>query len=141
MMTIRALMQFVVAASLLFFALVAGAAEVIRFGYLELNKDPRYDEKTGKDLLEGTKDIRLALSGSISQATLGKGDTTWVWDVTKDNPDALGTGKAIDRLELDRLLRRMEKLTEERGELQKKLEVIDKELVEVSGRVDELQTR
>ena len=45
MMTIRALTQFVVAASLLFFALVAGAAEVIRFGYLELNKDPRYDEK------------------------------------------------------------------------------------------------
>ena len=45
MMIFRALTQFALAASLLFFALVAGAAEVVRFGYLELNQDPRYDER------------------------------------------------------------------------------------------------
>ena len=45
MMSFRALMHFALAASLLLFALVAGAAEVIRFGYLELNKDARYDER------------------------------------------------------------------------------------------------
>ena len=44
-MSLRALIHFALAASLLLFALVAGAAEVIRFGYLELNKDARYDEK------------------------------------------------------------------------------------------------
>lgn len=44
-MSLRALMHTALAASLLFFALVAGAAEVIRFGYLELNKDVRYDER------------------------------------------------------------------------------------------------
>ena len=45
MMIFRALMHFALAASLLLFALAAGAAEVIRFGYLELNKDARYDER------------------------------------------------------------------------------------------------
>ena len=45
MMIFRALMHFALAASLLLFALMAGAAEVIRFGYLELNKDARYDER------------------------------------------------------------------------------------------------
>ena len=44
-MSLRALMHTALAASLLLFALVAGAAEVIRFGYLELNKDARYDER------------------------------------------------------------------------------------------------
>lgn len=44
-MSLRALMHFALAALLLLFALVAGAAEVIRFGYLELNKDARYDER------------------------------------------------------------------------------------------------
>ena len=44
-MSLRALMHTALAASLLLFALAAGAAEVIRFGYLELNKDARYDER------------------------------------------------------------------------------------------------
>jgi ABC transporter substrate binding protein (PQQ-dependent alcohol dehydrogenase system) len=44
-MSLRALMHTALAASLLLFVLVAGAAEVIRFGYLELNKDARYDER------------------------------------------------------------------------------------------------
>ena len=44
-MSLRALMHTALAASMLLFALAAGAAEVIRFGYLELNKDARYDER------------------------------------------------------------------------------------------------
>ena len=44
-MNSRALTHLALAASLLFFALVAGAAEVVRFGYLELNEDSRYDER------------------------------------------------------------------------------------------------
>lgn len=102
---------------------------------------PRYDPKTGKDILEKAKDIRLSLSSSVSQATAAGGDVLWVWDVTKDNPEALGTGKAMDRLELDRLLKRMEKLNQERQELQTNMDAIDKELGEVRSRVDELQAR
>lgn len=44
-MSLRALMNTALAAALLFFALVAAAAEVVRFGYLELADDPRYDER------------------------------------------------------------------------------------------------
>ncbi|MDO4786617.1 MAG: hypothetical protein Q4A13_06695 [Fretibacterium sp.] len=102
---------------------------------------PRYDPKTGKDILEGAKDIRLSLSGSVSQATTARGDVLWVWDISKDNPDALGTGKAMDRLELDRLIKRMEKLNADRQELQTQIDALDKELGEVGARIDELQAR
>lgn len=44
-MNLRALTHLALATSLLLFALVAGAAEVIRFGYLEITDDPRYDER------------------------------------------------------------------------------------------------
>jgi len=44
-MNLRALMHMTLAVSLLCCALVAGAAEVIRFGYLALSEDPRYDER------------------------------------------------------------------------------------------------
>ena len=47
----------------------------------------------------------------------------------------------MDRLELDRLIKRMEKLNQERQELQTKMDAIDRELGEVRSRVDELQTR
>ncbi|ENO75800.1 hypothetical protein B447_18944 [Thauera sp. 27] len=39
------LMHLALAMGLLLFTLAATAAEVIRFGYLELDKDPRYDDK------------------------------------------------------------------------------------------------
>lgn len=102
---------------------------------------PRYDPKTGKDILAGAKDIRLILNGSVSQATTAGGDVRWVWDITKDNPEALGAGRAMDRLELDRLIKRMEKLNQERQGLQTQIDAIDRELGEVQSRVDELQTR
>src|SRR5690606_7004273 len=44
-MSLRTLIHPALAASLLLFALADGAAEVIRYGYLELNKDARYDER------------------------------------------------------------------------------------------------
>lgn len=102
---------------------------------------PRYDSKTGKDILAGAKDVRLVLSGSISHATSSGGDVRWVWDLSKDNPGALGAGKAMDRLELDRLIRRMEKLNRERQELKTQIDALDRELGEVRSRVDELQAR
>ena len=47
----------------------------------------------------------------------------------------------MDCLELDRLIKRMEKLNQERQGLQTQIDAIDRELGEVQSRVDELQTR
>jgi hypothetical protein len=100
---------------------------------------PRYDAKTGKSLLEGVKDLRLLISGSISQATTRAGDVRFVWDITGDDPSVLNTGKAASRLEVDRLIKRVEKLTAERTTLRTQLDVVEKELDEIDRRVDELQ--
>ena len=102
---------------------------------------PRYDSKTGQDVLKGAKDVRLFLDASITYAQAGKGDFMWVWDITKDKPSSAGDGKAAARLEIDRLLRRMEKLDKERQELQGQLDKINQELDEVNSRMDELQSR
>jgi hypothetical protein len=100
---------------------------------------PRYDEKTGKNLLEGVKDLRLVLSGSVSQATARGGDVFFIWDITGDDPSVLNKGSAAARLELDRLIKRLENMKGERAKLQSQLDVLDKELSEIDGRVDELQ--
>ena len=100
---------------------------------------PRYDEKTGKSLLEGVKDIRLLISGSISQATTKTGDVRFVWTITGDDPSILNSGTAASRLELDRLIKRIEKLSTERSALKGQLDALEKELAEIDNRVDELQ--
>jgi hypothetical protein len=100
---------------------------------------PRYDAKTGQDLLENIKELRLLISGSISQATTKGGDVRFVWDITGDDPSILNSGTAANRLELDRLIKRLDKLKADKSGLQKQLDTIDEELGEVDKRVDELQ--
>jgi chromosome segregation ATPase len=100
---------------------------------------PRYDEKTGKNLLEGVRDLRLSISGSISQATTRAGTLLFVWDITGDDPSVLNKGTAAARLELDRLVKRLEKLNADRSGLQKQLDALDKELSTIDARMDELQ--
>ncbi len=104
---------------------------------------PRYDPKTGKDILEGAKDIRLIFDKSISKAIANRSDLVWIWDVRKDKPSvfAEGESKAANRLEIDRLLKRLDKLNGERKELQEKLDAIDSERNTISSRIDELQAR
>ena len=99
----------------------------------------RYDEKTGKNLLEGVKDLRLVISGVISQATMRTGDVRFVWNISNDDPSILNTGSAAAKLELDRLIKRLEKLHTEKRRLQEQLDAVNKELSEVNARVDELQ--
>ena len=102
----------------------------------------RYDPKTGKDILEGAKDIRLTFDKSISAALGSRGDLMWVWDIRKDKAEAFAEqGKAMNRLEIDRLLKRLDKLNEERQTLQKQLDELDSELNKVNSRIDELQAR
>ena len=100
---------------------------------------PRYDEKTGKSLLDGVKSVRLTLHSGISEATVARGDISYVWDISKDNPEALYKGRAASRLELDRLIKRIEKLNAEKRDLENKLNELNNELSSVNKRVEELQ--
>ena len=100
---------------------------------------PRYDPKTGKALLDGARDIRLVFDSAISIAMSPRGDVIWVWDLNKDRAK-IGGGKAANRLEVDRLLKRNEKLNADREALRKQLEALDKEAGEISDRIDELQS-
>ena len=100
---------------------------------------PRYDPKTGKEILAGAKDVRLIFDSAISVALAGKGDVLWVWDLSKDRGKIAG-GRAADRLEADRLIKRSGKIDEERAALQKRLEELNKEYKEVNARIDELQS-
>lgn len=100
---------------------------------------PRFDEKTGKSLLEGVKSVRLTLHSGISEATVARGDISYVWDVSKDNPEALYKGRAASRLELDRLIKRLEKLNAEKRDLEKQIGELNGEISSVNKRVEELQ--
>ncbi|MEG1825545.1 MAG: hypothetical protein RR501_12315, partial [Cloacibacillus sp.] len=46
---------------------------------------PRFDEKTGKNLLKGQRQARFEILASVSPVTNGK-DTIFVWDIANDNP-------------------------------------------------------
>ena len=100
---------------------------------------PRYDEKTGKEILTGAKDIRVIFDSSISHALAGKKDVVWIWDLSKDRGKIAG-GRAADRLEADRLIKRSQKLDDERAELQKKLDELNREYKDINSRIDELQS-
>ena len=100
---------------------------------------PRYDPKTGKPVLEGARDVRLVFDSAVSIAMSSRGDLTWVWDLTKDR-GKIGGGKAANRLEVDRLLKRNEKLRADREALQKQLDELNKESEEINSRIDELQS-
>ncbi|AER66309.1 hypothetical protein Tlie_0574 [Thermovirga lienii DSM 17291] len=98
---------------------------------------PRYDEK-GKPILEGVKTIRLVINGGISAQTIGK-TIEFYWDIDKDSGGAYLAGKAAERLEADRLIKRLEKLNDQKKELQKQLDELDKEIQKIEERLKELQ--
>jgi len=98
---------------------------------------PRYDEK-GKPILEGVKTIRLVINGGISAQTIGK-TIEFYWDIDKDSGGAYLAGKAAERLEADRLIKRLEKLNDQKKELQKQLEELEQEIQKIEERLNELQ--
>ena len=100
---------------------------------------PRYDAKTGKNLLNGVKDLRLVISNTITAATNRAGDVRFVWDITGDDPSVLRSGSAAARLELDRLIKRIDRLKADKKTLEEKLGAVNKELADIDSRVDELQ--
>ncbi|GHV44758.1 hypothetical protein FACS1894204_02420 [Synergistales bacterium] len=102
---------------------------------------PRFDAKTGKNQMDGVKQLRLFMNGSMSTATTPGGDLIFVWDIARDDPSVLNKGTAADRLEVDRLIKRLEKLNSERAGFQKQLDAVDAELSELNSRVEEIQKR
>lgn len=99
---------------------------------------PRYDEKTGKDLLKGVSSIKLEVSGSISMA-IHMAKVSFFWDVDKDDPSRFYSGEAGKRLEMGRLIKRLEKLNDEKSKLEDQLAEINAEIQKVQERLDELQ--
>ena len=98
---------------------------------------PRFDEKTGKDLLKGAKSVTLELSSAISPVTRGS-IVKFMWDVYNDDPSKLYQGKSAARFETDRLLKRLEKLRKDEAELQKQLKSVQDEKATIQTRLDEL---
>ena len=98
---------------------------------------PRFDEKTGKDLLKGAKTVRLEFSHAIS-STLDSKSPYFLWDVNKDDPSKLYQGKAADRFESDRLIKRLEKLRKDKTTLESQLKAVDDEIGTIQKRLDEL---
>ena len=99
----------------------------------------RFDEKTGKNLLDNAKEVRMAILNHFSMATAGRGDLLFIWDVSKDDPSVLTKGKAADRMEIDRLLKRMEKLAKDRNDLNAQLKQVNEELETINERIEKLQ--
>lgn len=98
---------------------------------------PRYDEKTGKDLLQGIKQVRLVFSSTISPVTDGR-KTEFLWDIANDDPSKLFAGKAAAKLETERLIKRLEKLRGDKAEEEEKLKAIENEMTTIQQRLDEL---
>lgn len=99
---------------------------------------PRYDQETGKPILEGVKTVKLKIDGRIGGVGTGK-QMEFFWDVKDDDPEKLYTGKAASKLELERLIRRMEKLNEEKQDLQAQLAELQQKINEVSARIEVLE--
>ena len=98
----------------------------------------RFDEKTGKDLLKGVNNVTLELSPTISP-NLTKGATTkFLWDIANDDPSKLYQGKAADRFETDRLLKRLEKLRKDKAGLEAQIKTVNDEIGTIQSRLDEL---
>lgn len=98
---------------------------------------PRFDEK-GKPLLEKVSSVKLSFNSAI-HPYISRSSVDFVFDVHKDNPEALYAGKAASRMELDRLIKRIEKLSAEKKELENRLGALDTELNEINKRIEELQ--
>lgn len=101
---------------------------------------PKYDEKTGKPLLDGVNSIRLILDGSVSPVSMNK-NFEYIWDTVKDSGGEFFTGAAAERLEADRLIKRLQKLNADKTELENKLQGNSDEIAMIEARLAEIQSK
>lgn len=97
---------------------------------------PRHDAKTGKDLLKNAKFVTLELPASIS--TIVERETTFMWNVANDDPKKLFAGKTADKMETDRLLKRLDKLRKDKAEIDAQQKTVVSEIDTIQKRLDEL---
>lgn len=98
---------------------------------------PRYDEN-GKSYLEGVSTLRLTIDGNIGPITMGK-QIDFFWDVSQDDPSKLYRGRVAAQLELERLIKRLNQLKDQKSQLEEQLAGIEKEIETVEARIEELQ--
>jgi hypothetical protein len=99
---------------------------------------PRYDEKTGAPIIGKNTTLRFVVVSGASPI-LGSKEVRLNWDVKPENFDASTTGTAAARLEIDRLLKRMEKISGEKAEIEAQLDDKKREIDEINARIDELR--
>lgn len=99
---------------------------------------PRYDEKTGKDLLAGAKSVTLELRGAISPSLTRGNATKFLWDVANDDPQKLYQGTTAAKIETDRLIKRLENLRKDESDEEARLNSIRDEIATIQSRLDEL---
>jgi hypothetical protein len=101
---------------------------------------PRFDEKTGESLFKKDVALRLVFKAGISPVVAST-ELRFAWDVKVGSMDPGDAGRAVDRLEVDRLLKRMDGLAAKKAELEAQLEAANREIKEVSDRIEELQKK
>ena len=99
---------------------------------------PRYDEKTGRDLLDGVKSVTLEFRGSISPSLTRGNATKFYWDVANDDPQRLYQGTTAARIETDRLIKRLENLRKDKAAEDARLKAIEDEINTIQSRLDEI---
>jgi hypothetical protein len=100
---------------------------------------PRFDEKTGKSILEGVDTIRLVVHSGISALSSKGSNFDFIWNISNDNPEALTSGSAAERLEADRLIKRLQKLNAQKAELEEQMQKNADEISMIEARLAELQ--
>ena len=98
---------------------------------------PRYDEKTGRDLLKDVKNVRLEIAPAVSPLLEGR-EISFMWDVARDNPSKLYEGTTAARIETERLLKRLENLRKDKAEEESRLSAIENEISTIQSRLDDL---
>jgi len=101
---------------------------------------PRFNERTGAPLIDRNMSLRLVINGAVSPA-IRASELRFIWDVQAQDTAGIVAGSAADRLEVDRLIRRLERLSAERAGLEAELDAKIKEIAEINARIDELRGR
>jgi len=101
---------------------------------------PRYNERTGQPLIDRNMSLILVVRGAISPV-INATELRFIWDVQAQDAVSAVSGSAASRLEIDRLIRRLERLGEERAGLESELDAKVREIAEINARIEELQGR
>ena len=91
-------------------------------------------------MLKGVKTAKLEFNSGVSTTLEGK-TVTFLWDIANDDPSKLYQGKAADRFETDRLLKRLDKLRKDKAGLEAQMKTVNDEIGTIQSRLDELSKK